>query len=67
MPPGSGSRCATEGVEAKSQRGLLQRHDCDDCQEFLLGKPTPTAAFDKLLGSPTGAAPAARQLATASA
>jgi len=67
MARGLGLSVCAEGVETKSQLGLLKRHDCDECQGFLFSKPMPTEAFAKLLGSPAGSAPAVRQAATASA
>lgn len=38
-----------EGVETEYQRALLKAHGCDVAQGYLLGRPVPAAAFERLL------------------
>ncbi|WP_028583135.1 putative bifunctional diguanylate cyclase/phosphodiesterase [Desulfogranum mediterraneum] len=40
-----------EGVETERQRSALQELDCDDLQGFLLSKPAPVEAIERLLTS----------------
>jgi diguanylate cyclase (GGDEF)-like protein len=38
-----------EGVETKAELDILQRHACDKMQGYLISKPLPADAFEKLL------------------
>ncbi len=55
MARGLGLSVCAEGVETKSQFGLLKRHDCDECQGYLFSKPMPAEKFAKMLGAPASA------------
>lgn len=55
MARGLGLSVCAEGVETKSQLGLLKRHACDECQGFYFSKPMPAEKFGKMLGAPAAA------------
>jgi EAL domain-containing protein (putative c-di-GMP-specific phosphodiesterase class I) len=47
-------RVTAEGVETEAQRAFLRRHACDEIQGYLVGRPLPTAEFEKLISGEKG-------------
>ena len=47
-------RVVAEGVEREDQAALLHRLDCDQLQGYLVSRPLPAAALEKLLGERAG-------------
>jgi EAL domain-containing protein (putative c-di-GMP-specific phosphodiesterase class I) len=39
-----------EGVETQAQLDYLRRHECDESQGYLHGRPVPRAEFERLMG-----------------
>ncbi|MTV36253.1 bifunctional diguanylate cyclase/phosphodiesterase [Duganella radicis] len=49
---GLGMQVVAEGVETMAQLEFLRRHDCDQVQGYLSGRPQPAAQFERLLAGP---------------
>lgn len=49
-------RVTAEGVETEEQLAFLLRHDCDEVQGFLLGRPVPAEQLCRSLRKKVGAA-----------
>lgn len=57
MSASLGMEVTAEGVETAEQLDFLRRHDCDEVQGFLLGRPQPLARLDGLLLAPLSCPP----------
>lgn len=44
-----GLKVVAEGVESRAERNLLEQYHCDYLQGFWVGRPMPSAAFEKAL------------------
>jgi len=42
-------RVVAEGVETEGQLALLRAMNCDEVQGYLLGRPGPAEAFERLV------------------
>jgi len=52
-----GLRVVAEGIETVAQAERLRMHGCDELQGYLLGRPCPTAEFERFAEAPGLLAP----------